>query len=272
MARATRRGGIDIEQYLPFVTGIARRMAASMPPSIDVGDLIQDGVLGLIDAAQRFEVDRGIKFETFAERRVRGAMIDALRRDAWPRSLRSQRRELEAARDGLRQELGHAPAMADLAARLGTDERHLRRAMLRVATFEAIASRAIGEHVDEASLPRVLLPSAPESPYAAYEQIETRDRVRTAMQTLPPRERRILERYYDEDVTMQQIGVEIGVNESRVSQLHARAIWKLRQVLGGHAVRERRLRPRTPAPPPTVSVPPAEDIRGLRAKDYRQLL
>src|SRR6187549_2947038 len=73
---------------LPFVEGLARRMAASMPHSIDIGDLVQDGVIGLIDAAHRFDEERGIKFETFAERRVRGAMIDALRKDAWPRGVR----------------------------------------------------------------------------------------------------------------------------------------------------------------------------------------
>src|SRR4026207_2000560 len=76
---------------LPFVEALARRMASSMPNSIDIGDLVQDGVLGLIDAARRFDEDRGIKFETFAERRVRGAMIDALRKDAWPRGVRRPR-------------------------------------------------------------------------------------------------------------------------------------------------------------------------------------
>ena len=84
---------------LPFVESLARRMASTMPHSIDLGDLVQDGVLGLIDAAHRFDEGRGIKFETFAERRVRGAMIDALRRDAWPRGVRRVRRELEAARE-----------------------------------------------------------------------------------------------------------------------------------------------------------------------------
>ncbi len=92
---------------LPFVEALARRLAASMPHSIDLGDLVQDGMIGLIDAAHRFDESRGIKFETFAERRVRGAMIDALRRDAWPRGLRRVRRELEAARESLRRQLGH---------------------------------------------------------------------------------------------------------------------------------------------------------------------
>src|SRR6201995_293042 len=108
---------------LPFVESLARRVAASMPNSIEIGDLIQDGVIGLIDAAHRFDESRGIKFKTFAERRIRGAMIDALRRDAWPRGVRRQRRELEAARESLRRELGHEPSIADLAVRVGSDER-----------------------------------------------------------------------------------------------------------------------------------------------------
>src|SRR2546430_15548192 len=104
---------------LPLVESLARRMASTMPNSIDIGDLVQDGVLGLIDAAHRFDEDRGIKFETFAERRVRGAMIDALRRDAWPRGVRRQRRELDAARETLRRGLGYEPPPAQLAAKGG---------------------------------------------------------------------------------------------------------------------------------------------------------
>src|SRR6187200_2780019 len=110
---------------LPFVESVARRVAASMPHTIDLGDLVQDGMLGLIDAANRFDEGRGIKFETFAERRVRGAMIDALRREAWPRGVRRVRRELEAARETLRRELGHEPSLADLAKKVGTDEKRL---------------------------------------------------------------------------------------------------------------------------------------------------
>jgi len=217
---------------LPFVEALARRMAASMPNSIDIGDLVQDGVLGLIDAAHRFDEDRGIKFETFAERRVRGAMIDALRRDAWPRGVRRQRRELDAAREALRRELGHEPSLADLAARVGSDEKRLSRTIVRINTIESTSPLASGDHVDETSLPPALVPSEPESPDRAYERLETRDRVRTAIQSLPWRERKVIGLYYYGEVTMREIGAEIGVNESRVSQLHARAIRRLREALG----------------------------------------
>jgi RNA polymerase sigma factor for flagellar operon FliA len=217
---------------LPFVEALARRMAASMPNSIDIGDLVQDGVIGLIDAAHRFDEDRGIKFETSAERRVRGAMIDALRRDAWPRGVRRQRRELEAAREALRRELGHEPSLADLAVRIGSDEKRLSRTIVRINTIESTSPLATGERIHEASLPPALVPSEPDAPDKAYEKLETRDRVRAAIQSLPWRERKVVGLYYYGEVTMKQIGAEIGVNESRVSQLHARAIRRMREALG----------------------------------------
>ncbi len=216
---------------LPFVESLARRMASTMPHSIDLGDLVQDGVLGLIDAANRFDEGRGIKFETFAERRVRGAMIDALRRDAWPRGVRRVRRELEAAREQLRRELGAEPTLSDLAKRVGSDEARLERTILRINTIESTSPIANLEGLDNASLPAVLVPSEPPSPDRVYEETEARDRMRTAIGQLPPRERRIVSMYYFHDATMKQIGDAIGVNESRVSQLHARAIDRLRRIL-----------------------------------------
>src|SRR6476646_4555831 len=180
---------------LPFVEALARRMAASMPHSIDIGDLVQDGVLGLIDAAHRFDEDRGIKFETFAERRVRGAMIDALRRDAWPRGVRRQRRELEAAREALRRELGHEPSMADLAARVGSDEKRLGRKIVRISMIESTSPLATSETVDEACLPTALVPSEPEAPDAAYERSEMQEKVRLAIASLPPREQKVISLY-----------------------------------------------------------------------------
>ena len=163
---------------LPFVEALARRMASTMPHSIDVGDLVQDGVIGLIDAAHRFDEARGIKFETFAERRIRGAMIDALRRDAWPRGVRRVRRELEAARETLRRELGHEPSLADLAKKVGTDEKRLGRTIVRIHTIESTSPLATSETVDEACLPTALVPSEPEAPDAAYERCEMQDKVR----------------------------------------------------------------------------------------------
>ena len=228
---AAANSGQRIVAGLPFVEALARRMASSMPHSIDIGDLVQDGVIGLIDAANRFDADRGIKFETFAERRVRGAMIDALRKDAWPRGVRRQRRELEAARETLRRELGCEPSLADLAAKVGSDEKRLSRTIVRINTIESTSPLANDDHTDESNLPAALLPSEPERPDAAYERGEVENRVKAAIASLPWREQKVIGLYYYGEVTMKQIGQEIGVNESRVSQLHARAIRRLRDAL-----------------------------------------
>jgi RNA polymerase sigma factor for flagellar operon FliA len=221
-----------VEAGLPFVEALARRMAATMPHSIDLGDLVQDGVIGLIDAAHRFDDSRGIKFETFAERRIRGAMIDALRKDAWPRGVRRVRRELEAAREKLRAQLGHEPSLADLAAAVGSDEKRLGKTIVRINTIESTSPYSSGDQVDEQQLPAVLMPAEPERPDALYEQTEVRERVRKAVATLPVREQRVIALYYYGEVTMKEIGQELGVNESRVSQLHARALRRLREALG----------------------------------------
>ena len=216
---------------LPFVESLARRVASSMPHSIELSDLVQDGMLGLIDAACRFDEARGIKFETFAERRVRGAMIDALRKDAWPRGVRRQRREIEAAREHLRRELGAEPSLADIAARIGSDEARLGRTIVRINTIEQTSPLSAGENVDSASLPAALVPSEPESPYKAYETREVRERVRAAIAALPPRERKVISMYYGQDCTMKEIGEELQVNESRVSQIHKQALSHLRTAL-----------------------------------------
>jgi RNA polymerase sigma factor FliA len=234
--RSRQRQGKEnprVVAHLPFVEQLARRVAATMPHSIDIGDLVQDGVIGLIDAAHRFDESRGIKFETFAERRIRGAMIDALRKDAWPRGVRRQRRELEAAREQLRRELGCEPSLADLAAKMGSDEKRLGRTIVRINAIESTSPLASGENLDESTLPAALIPSEPEQPDTAYEKSEVKERIRAAIESLPPREQKVIGLYYYQEATMKQIGAEIGVNESRVSQLHARAIRRLRDALAG---------------------------------------
>ena len=221
-----------VEAGIPFVEALARRMAATMPHSIDLSDLVQDGVIGLIDAAHRFDDSRGIKFETFAERRIRGAMIDALRKDAWPRGVRRVRRELEAAREKLRKTLGHEPSLADLAHEIGSDEKRLGKTIVRINTIESTSPFSSAENVDESQLPAVMVPAEPERPDMQYERDEVKNRVRNAIATLPPREQRVVALYYYNETTMKDIGAELGVNESRVSQLHARAIKRLREALG----------------------------------------
>ena len=227
--RQTRQERID--GGIPFVGALARRMAAQMPHSIDVGDLVQDGMIGLIDAADRFDDARGIKFETFAERRVRGAMIDALRRGAWPRGIRRIRREVKEARETLRAELGTEPTTADIARHLRMDEVKLNRTLRRISVIESTSPLTAADTVNPSDLPPVLSPPVPAAPDAQCERAEVRDRIRAAIAALPERERTVVGRYYYGENTMKEIGGEIGVNESRVSQLHARAIGRLRGLL-----------------------------------------
>ena len=159
---------------LPFVESLARRMASTMPHSIDLGDLVQDGVLGLIDAAHRFDESRGIKFETFAERRVRGAMIDALRRDAWPRGVRRVRRETERRAKSSDVSLARSRRSRISRARVGADETRLERTIVRISTIESTSPLANFETLDSATLPAVLVPSEPPSPDRLFEQAEVR--------------------------------------------------------------------------------------------------
>jgi RNA polymerase sigma factor for flagellar operon FliA len=145
--------------------------------------------------------------------------------------VRRQRRELEAAREELRRELGCEPSLADLAAKVGSDEKRLGRTIVRINAIESTSPLANNEHLDEATLPAALIPSEPERPDVAFERGETKRRVQEAIASLPPREQKVIGLYYYQEATMKQIGAEIGVNESRVSQLHARAIGRLRDVL-----------------------------------------
>ncbi len=239
---------------VPFVEAMARRMAASMPHSIDLGDLVQDGMIGLIDAAHRFDELRGIKFETFAERRVRGAMIDAMRRDAWPRGVRRVRREIEAAREKLRHELGAEPSLAELAKRMGSDEASLSRTIVRIKAIESTSPLASADAAHAADLPPVMKPAATPGPDQACEDGDVARRVKDAIKALPARERKVIGLYYYGDVTMKEIGSEIGVNESRVSQLHARAVQRLRRELGPDL---------SPAAPVTGGTPPGRARRRL---------
>ena len=132
----------------------------------------------------------------------------------------------------LRHELGREPSLADLAAKVGSDEKRLGRTIVRINAIESTSPLANHDHLDESTLPQALIPSEPEQPDRAYEREETRTRVHAAIASLPPREQKVIGLYYYSDATMKQIGAEIGVNESRVSQLHARAIHRLRDAFG----------------------------------------
>ncbi|MEO5724060.1 MAG: FliA/WhiG family RNA polymerase sigma factor [Ilumatobacteraceae bacterium] len=223
-----------IVHYSPLVKFVAGRVGAGLPNSVDAGDLVSAGVFGLIDAVERFDASRGVKFETFAVPRIRGAVFDGLRSLDWvPRSVRSRAREVEAAFTTLEGRLGRAPTDEELSAQLRLSAPEFRK------WLASIASTTVGP-LDRAlvagSEPRPLTGEVPDGPAAVVEDGEVRRLVRGEVRRLPEREKLVLSLYYDEGLTLAEIGSIIGVTESRISQIHTKAVLHLRARLSATGV------------------------------------
>ncbi len=223
-----------IVHYSPLVKFVAGRIGAGLPSNVDSGDLIGSGVFGLIDAIERFDPERGVKFETFAVPRIRGAIYDGLRQLDWvPRSVRSRARQVEKAFAELEHKAGRAPTDEELAAHLQISEADLTK------WLSAIASTTIGP-LDRA-IAAGAEPSAPDtamsgSPSAVIEDRETSSIMRSEIKKLPEREKLVLSLYYDEGLTLSEIGDVIGVTESRVSQIHTKSVLHLRSRMSAAGV------------------------------------
>lgn len=221
---------------MPLVERVASALASRLPREVELSDLTQAGFLGLLDAAAKFDWDKGVRFSTYAELRIRGAILDSLRSLDWvPRSLRRRRRQLQSARHLLESRLGRAPNEEELAVELKLSVSELRTAAEGVRRAEVAAS---SESVDRV-VPLLSDPNALD-PFRDLEQRETEKLLAAAMAQLRERERLVLTLYYRDELTMREVGRALGVNESRVSQIHSKAIGKLRHCL------ERALRPRRP--------------------------
>jgi len=223
-----------IVHYSPLVKFVAGRVGAGLPNSVDPGDLVSAGVFGLIDAVERFDPERGVKFETFAVPRIRGAVFDGLRSLDWvPRSVRSRAREVEGAFQELEGKLGRAPTDDELSTHLKLTGPEFRK------WLASIASTTVGP-LDRALVagtePRALTGDVPDSPAMMVEESEVRRLVRVELRRLPEREKLVLSLYYDEGLTLAEIGVVLGVTESRVSQIHTKAVLHLRARLAATGV------------------------------------
>jgi RNA polymerase sigma factor FliA len=220
-----------IEAHLPQVKFIAERMTAKLPPSVDRDDLIGAGVLGLLDAVEKFDPTRGVLFKTYAEMRVRGAMLDSLRDLDWvPRSLRRRAREVEAAYSQIEQERGRAAEGEEVATLLGlsVNEFHELLNELRGLTITGLDRDDDDENNTRA---RQFADDAGHTPLANYEREEVRTHLTKAIDRLPERERQVVALYYIEELTMKEVGAVLGVTESRVSQIHTQAVLRLRSTL-----------------------------------------
>lgn len=230
---ATARDRI-IVHYSPLVKFVAGRVGAGLPNSVDSGDLVSAGVFGLIDAVEKFDPARGVKFETYAVPRIRGAIIDGLRQLDWvPRSVRSRAREVEMAYSELEARHGRAPTDDELAAHLHLDHAELEKWLASIAsTTVGPLDRALAAGADPTSLSG----ERPDSPAAQVEEDEVRRLVKAEVRRLPERERMVMSLYYDEGLTLAEIGSVLGVTESRVSQIHTKAVLQLRSRMAATGV------------------------------------
>jgi RNA polymerase sigma factor for flagellar operon FliA len=219
-------------QHVGLVKALAQRLAQRLPAQVEMTDLVSVGVLGLIDAATRYKASTGVPFEAFARRRVQGAMLDALRDLDWaPRSLRKMRRDLDSAIGRLRHELKREPNDVEIAAAMNLSETEYDRLLDQVKSLELGALRQLDAPNQEGGSLLELVIDPEEGPEARLERSELREHLARALATLPDRERQILALYYEEELTMAEIGAVIGVCESRVSQLRSLALSRLRASL-----------------------------------------
>jgi RNA polymerase sigma factor FliA len=227
--------------YAPLVKFVAGRVGASLPAHVDEQDLVSYGLLGLIGAIERFDPSREIKFETFAMARIRGAIIDELRSLDWvPRSVRTRARQIERAIAALEKELMRAPTDEEIAKKLGVSEGELDDSLLEisrssVAALDELWSPSAGG--DSIALIDTIEDEAGPDPEFSLEQTEVKEALAEAISDLPEREKLVVTLYYYEELTLREIGEVLGVTESRVSQLHTKAILRMKAHLAG-ATRE----------------------------------
>ena len=218
-----------INETLPLIKHIAHRVATRLPSNIEMRDLINAGVLGLMDAIEKFEPERNVKFKTYAEVRIRGAILDSLRDLDWaPRSLRKKSKDLEKIYSDLSQKLGRPATDEEISEAMGEDIEDFHALVdqlhgLTIGSFENLS-----DSDDSESYINYYPDDGTNDPYAKFESNELTRLLAGAIDELPEKERLVLSLYYYEEFTMKEIGALLGVNESRVSQLHTKATLRLR--------------------------------------------
>ncbi|MBN9476637.1 MAG: RNA polymerase sigma factor FliA [Bordetella sp. SCN 67-23] len=230
----TREGTLaresNVEQYVPMVRRMAHHMVARLPASVQIEDLIQAGMLGLLDALGRFEEGLGAQFETYATQRIRGAMLDELRRGDWlPRSVRQVQRKIEAAMHRSEQKLGRSPTDTEMAAELEVELGEYQQMLadargVQLFHYEDLDS---GEDTDD-YLDRHMPADGAGDPQARLSDRRFREAVVHGIERLPEREKLVMGMYYEQDMNFKEIAAVLGVTESRICQLHSQAVSRLR--------------------------------------------
>ncbi|MDX6412782.1 MAG: polymerase sigma factor FliA [Gaiellaceae bacterium] len=228
--------------YAPLVKYVAGRLGSGLPAHVDEGDLVSYGLLGLIAAIERYDPDRDVKFETYAISRIKGSILDELRAMDWvPRSVRSRAREIERAMTELESKLGRAPNDEEIAAKVGITTDELEGSLTDISRSSIAALDELwtvsGSGGDSIALIDTIEDTQGPEPQSAFAQTEMREAIADAISRLPEREKLVITLYYYEDLTLREIGEVLGVTESRVSQLHTKAILRLKARLGGSMTR-----------------------------------
>lgn len=222
-----------IVHYSPLVKYVASRLAVGLPQNVEQSDLVSYGMFGLIDAIDKFELERGYKFETYAISRIKGSILDELRSIDWvPRSVRSKVRQIERAYAKLESQHHRAPSDEELASELRWTDDQLQTALSQISNVGLAALDEIltgsGDRGESLTLGDTIADRSSHGPMGAFEVAETRQLLAQAVNGLPEREKIVLTLYYYESLTLQEIGRVLGVTESRVCQIHTKAVLHLR--------------------------------------------
>lgn len=224
-----------VNQYAPLVKYVAGKLAIGMPQNVDFDDLVGYGVFGLLDAIEKFDPDRDIKFKTYAVTRIRGAIYDELRSIDWvPRSVRQKAKEVERVIGKLENRLGRAAADEEIAKELGMDIKDFHTLILKLSGVSILSLSDIwyvGDESDKVSVMETIESPRSLNPDVIVEREEIKNIIVQAITELPDKEKKVLILYYYEDLTLKEIGEVLQVTESRISQLHTKAIMRLRSKL-----------------------------------------
>lgn len=225
-----------ILHYAPLVTGVAGRVGMRLPSTVEQADLVSYGMFGLIDAIEKYALDRAVKFETYASSRIRGAIIDELRAIDWiPRSVRTKARQVDRAYAELEGELHRSPSETEVAARMEIGLNELRAVFTQLSTVNVAALDELlgsgSDRGDAVALLDTLEDTSAEDPAGSFEAQETKFLLARAIEQLAEREKIVLVLYYYEGMTLAEIGRVLGVTESRISQMHTAAMIRLRSKL-----------------------------------------
>ncbi|MFN2527212.1 MAG: FliA/WhiG family RNA polymerase sigma factor [Candidatus Baltobacteraceae bacterium] len=223
-----------VHKYLHLVKYVAGRISINLPPNVEINDLINDGILGLIDAIEKYDDARGVKFETYAITRINGAILDALRALDWvPRAVRQRARELERVYQALEIKLGRAATEDEVAEAMGLSVKELDVLMQRVRGTSVLSLEEFlpNEKGYEIPLVDTLKDGGDNDVTIAVESREIKASLIKAVDELPPQERTVISLYYFDGLTLKEIKSALNVSESRVSQIHAQAVIHLRTKL-----------------------------------------